>query len=43
VFRGYDKIRAEKGVPLQQKDVEMQAELTKDRGEYYIELAKKLE
>jgi hypothetical protein len=42
VLRGNDKIRASSGAPLNQKEIEAQAALTKDRGLYHIEMAKQM-
>ena len=43
VLRGNDKVRMLEFLPMNQKEIESQAEKTKDRGEYYIEMAKKLQ
>jgi len=40
VLRGNEKIRAINGTPVNQKEIEAQAEFTKDRGLHHIEIAK---
>lgn len=40
VLRGNDKIRASNGMPMNQKEIEVQALFTKDRGLHHIEMAK---
>ena len=43
VLRGEDKLRAERKQKQSQAEIEAQSKKTKDNGQYYIEMARKLQ